>query len=328
MTVTSTVPIQTTSKARWRSYIERYLLVGIWVALYLVFVAINPSLFLQQSVIFGIFSSADIYVFLGLAAMLVFYVGEFDLSIAFTMGLSATTVPVLYSNFGVPILVAVLGALIASLLVGLLNGFVIVKLGVDAMTTTLGTGTVMLGLSMAISRERPVGGLPAWFSQIAAGQFLGMTLTFWYGLIIALVLAYIIWATPLGRRMTFVGSSREVSRLAGIRVNRIRYGSYVVGAVVAGIAGVLLSAKLGGFDAAAASGYMLPTFAIVFVSAAVVVLGRFNPIGVLIAAYFIATGSLGLQLLGLSGWSQQVFYGGSLVVAVAMVTRIRKRKAS
>jgi ribose transport system permease protein len=285
-------------------------------------------MFLRRSVVFGIFSSADVYVILGLAALLPFYVGELDLSIAFSMGLAATVLPVLYTSLGVPFGLAILGAVLASTLVGLVNAFVVIRLGVDAMVTSLGVGYVALGTSMAMSHEQPVGGLPGWLASVAAYKVLGMTATFWYGVVAALAISYVLYATPLGRRMTFVGSSHEVSRLAGIRVVRIRYGSYTAGHLVAGIAGVLLSAKLGGFDPSAGPSYMLPTFAIVFVSASVIMLGRFNPIGVLISASFVATGSLGLQLLGLSGWSQQVFYGVSLVAAVTLVTWIRRNAGS
>ena len=126
--------------------------------------------------------------------------------------------------------------------------------------------------------------------------------------------------------MTFVGANREVARLAGVRVNRIRFMSYVSGSTIAGLGGVLLVSSLGGFDPSSSAGYLLPALSAVFLGTAVVQPGRFNPIGTLIGIYFLASGILGLQLMGLGGWIEDVFYGAALVVAVAVSSLIRRRR--
>jgi ribose transport system permease protein len=132
----------------------------------------------------------------------------------------------------------------------------------------------------------------------------------------------------VGRRMAFVGSGREVARLAGINVNRIRFGAYVVGGLICGFAGVLITASLGGWDPNTSANYLLPAFAAVFLGTAVIQPGRFNPIGALIAVYFLQTGIVGLELKGLTGWVEDVFYGGALVLAVAATTVIRRQAAA
>ena len=311
-----------------RTFGERYLLAIVWLAMAVFFAVSKPASFLQTATIHSIFTSGDVYVFLGLAALITSVVGELDLSVAFIMGLSATVVPVLVSQIGLNVWLASLVALVVAVLAGLLNAVIIVVLRVDSLIATLGTGTVLLGIANGISNNNSVGGLPQSFALIATFDVLGLPAAFWYGVVLAAGIAYFLAFTPLGRHMAFVGSNREVARLAGIRVDRIRFGTYLAGALVAGIAGVLLAAQLGGFQAAAAATYLLPTFAILFLSAAVVRPGRFNPIGVLIAAYFIATGTLGLQLFGFSYWTAQVFYGCSLVIAVALVTLVRRKTTS
>lgn len=308
-----------------RVTLERYLLIIIWLLMLAVFVALEPDRFLQINTLQSMFRSADIYVFLGLAALPTLIVREFDLSIPFTMGISATIVPVLYTQHDTSIVVAVVVALLAALTCGAINAVIVVRFGVDALVATLGTGTIILGIAQAVSHETPTAGLTQGFSKIASAQVFGMSSTFWAGLTVAGAMAYLISSTPLGRRMTFVGANREVSRLAGIRVDRVRFGAYCWGSLLAGVSGVLLAARLGGFDASAANGYLLPTFATAFVSASVIRPGRFNPFGVVIGAYFIASGALGLQILGFSGWTQHVFYGVSLVGAVTVVSLVRRR---
>ena len=75
-------------------------------------------------------------------------------------------------------------------------------------------------------------------------------------------------------------------------------------------------------------GLLLPAFAAVFLGTAVIQPGKFNPIGAVIAVYFLQTGIVGLELAGLSGWVEDVFYGAALVVAVAATTVIRRRTAA
>jgi len=87
----------------------------------------------------------------------------------------------------------------------------------------------------------------------------------------------------------------------------------------------MIVATVGGFDSSTSGTYLLPALAAVFLGTAVVQPGMFNPIGTLIAIYFLTTGIFGLQLLGYSGWIQNVFYGAGLVVAVTLAKVVRDR---
>ncbi|MEW9552082.1 ABC transporter permease [Nonomuraea sp. NPDC050783] len=316
------------SRFSMRLLLERYLLVGVWIALVILLGLTQPDSFLTSTAIQVIFGASAVYVVLGLAAMCTTLVGEIDLAVPFIMGLAATSVPVLVSKMGFSVLAACAVALVLSAVAGLINGLLIVKVGVDAFIVTLASGTILLGLAGGMSHQVPVSGLPPEFSQVAISKFIGLPAFTWYGFILAIVGAYVLAFTPLGRDIAFVGANREVSRLAGIRVDTVRLFAYVLGSLLAGIAGVLLVAQLGGFEASTSGSYLLPTFAVLFLSAAVVRPGRFTPIGLLIAVYFIATGNLGIQLFGYSGWPQQLFYGGSLVAAVTAVHIVRRKSST
>ena len=103
--------------------------------------------------------------------------------------------------------------------------------------------------------------------------------------------------------MVFVGSNREVARLAGIDVTLFRFMAYLVSALLCTVAGIIVTIGLGGYDPAVSVTYFLPTFACVFLGTVAVVPGRFNPIGMFIAVYFLITGVIGFQLLGYSAGS-------------------------
>jgi ribose transport system permease protein len=219
-------------------------------------------------------------------------------------------------------IVAVLGALAC----GVVNGLLVVVAEVNTIVVTLGMGTLLTGIALWISDLNTIV-LPSagGFAKVAILPVGGLYISFFYGAALALGFAYVLGFTPLGRHMRFVGASREVSRLSGVRVNRIRFGSFVAASALSGIGAVVTVAALGSYNATTSDAYLLPVFASVFLGTAVIQPGRFNPIGTWIGIYFLTTGITGLEDLGLQTWVSDVFYGGVLVVAVTIATLLRRR---
>jgi ribose transport system permease protein len=304
----------------------RFAVIGVWILLVLLFGLLEPSTFLTAGSFRTIFGSQQALVFLTAALLCTIIVGEFvDLSVASNFGLAAILVTVLNVTYGWNVWVAALAAIAAAAAVGAVNGWLVVKLGVNTIVVTLGMGTFLLGIALWLSNLMPVSGLPAYFAQIALLKIAGLPISFYLGVLLMLGFAYILKFTPLGRNMRFVGENSEVSRLAGVRVQRVRLGAFTFAGLIAGIGGVLSAAATGGFDPAVSQSYLLPVFAATFLGTAILQPGRFNPLGTLIAVYFLATGVLGLQLLGATSWVSSVFYGGVLVVAVTISTVMNKR---
>src|SRR5699024_9923117 len=122
----------------------------------------------------SILGSQQALVFLALAAMLTFVVGEFDLSIASVLGLSATLVPVLAVLHGWNIVLACIVAVLVAALAGLVNGLLVVKVGVQALIVTLGMATLLLGIAALVSHQTTVSGLSSGFGQIALYSIAGL----------------------------------------------------------------------------------------------------------------------------------------------------------
>jgi len=308
----------------WAS--ARFSVIGVWILFVILYAILVPDTFLTAGAFRTIFGSQQAVVFLAAALLCTIIVGEFvDMSVPSNFGLAATLVTVLNVNHGVNVWVAALVAIVVSTVVGLVNALLIVKVGVNTIVVTLGMMTFLLGIGLWLSNLMPVSGLPSSFSQIALFEILGLPLSFYLGLMLMLAFAYVLTFTPLGRNMRFVGENREVSRLAGVRVTRVRIGAFIAAGMIAGLGGVIAAAGTGGFDPASSQAYLLPMFAATFLGTAVLFPGRFNPIGTLIAIYFLATGVLGLQLLGGTSWVSNVFYGGVLVIAVTLSTILNKK---
>ncbi|GAA2576589.1 ABC transporter permease [Winogradskya consettensis] len=320
---TLAVPARSQSLGRFGS---RFAALAFWLLLAVLYGVLRPETFLTAGTFQTIFGSQQALVFLTAALLCTIIVGEFvDMSVASNFGFAAVLVAVLTVNEHWNVWLAAVAAVAVSTLVGLVNGWLTVLLGVNTIVVTLGMGTFLLGLGLWITDLTPVSGLPYDFAQIALHPIGSLPVGFYEGVALMLVFAYVMRFTPLGRNMRFVGANREVSRLAGIRVNRLRLGAFTVAGLIAGVGGVVAAAATGGFDATVSQSYLLPIFAATFLGTAILEPGKFNPLGTLLAVYFLATGILGLQLLGAAGWVSSVFYGGVLVIAVTISTLLHRR---
>lgn len=300
-----------------RAIVSRYGLLLAWLLVIIVFSLLRPETFFTASNAQTILGTQAILLVLTIGLLPPLMAGEYDLSIAGVMSVSYVLIGHLNVNHHWPILAAIVVALAVGVLVALINIVLVVVIGVESIVATLGMGTLLIGLGFGIN-QTSVGGISEALVNTVRHQILGIQAVFYVGLALTIATWYVFTYTPLGRYLYFVGTGREVARLAGIRVELIRAGSLMSASVLSALAGVLLAGVLGSSDPNAAAPYLLPAFAGAFLGATTITPGRFNAWGSFIAVYFLVTGITGLELLGLSGWIEQVFYGASLTIAVAI----------
>ena len=291
-----------------------------------VFGLIEPDKFLRGTTFASIFSTQAVIVVLTLGLLVPLTADEYDLSIAGNLGFCSMLIAALNVNSGMPIFWACLIGVLAGLVVGFVNGFLVVGLEVSSFIATLGTGTVLGGLALAVSNQQTIGGVSSHLVTLANNRFLGLSHAFYFSIALALVLWYVLDLTPVGRRLLFVGNGAEVSRLSGISVGRLRWGALMLAGGGAGLAAVINVGIIGAADPTSSSGFLLPAYAAAFLGATTISPGRFNVPGTVITVFFLFTGFTGLQLLGVPAWVQQVFYGGALVIAVAFAQSAQTRR--
>ena len=309
-------------------FLQRYGVVIAWLGIFGYFSAVRPGTFPKLATIQLIFGTQSVILITSLGLVFSMAVGEYDLSVGSLVGFGATLVAVLSGPHHWPVVLALLFTLFICFLVGAVNAALSVYLGVQSIIVTLGTGTLLAGLTLAISSSSVVTGIPIGFTNFLTRQIFGLALPFYFGLILMVVAWFILQQMPLGRRMIFVQENREVARLAGLRVNRIRAGGLIATSTIAGFAGTMLAGMSQAADPQSGASFLLPAFAAVFLGSTAIVPGRFNAIGTFCAVYFLVTGITGLDYLGYAGWPGQVFYGGSLVVAVSLSHFAGRRAAA
>jgi ribose transport system permease protein len=305
----------------------------VWGALILLFALWVPETFLTGTTFKNIAAGEAVTALITLGLLFPLAAGTFDLSIGFTVGLSGIIAAKLLNSGSSPT-VAVLVALGVALAVGVLNGVVVVGIGVDSFIATLGTGSVIQAVTLAISNNEQIIGLPPSFGAIGNNEILGLPLPVFYVIIFAFVAWYALEHTPFGRYLYAIGSGREAARLAGIKTDRFRFATLIISALAAGAAGVVVTARLGSGSPDIGPEYLLPAFAAAFLGATQLKPGRINVWGALIAVYLLATGVTGLQLAGASFWITYLFNGLALIIAVSLgvlqgrlfISRQRRRR--
>ena len=204
-----------------------------------------------------------------------------------------------------------------------MSGFVVVKLKVHSFVATLGVSQLITGLVILVSDNRQMtGAFSDSYKEFARGEVLGIPILVVYLLVLAAVVWFVLEQTPLGRRLYATGGNAEAARLAGVRTDRLMWGSLVTSALLAGLAGVLFSMKVGTFSSSIGPGYLFPAVAAVFFGASQFS-GRPNVWGTVVAYFSLAFGIKGLQLVAGPGtvWIGPVFEGAALVLAVALASQ-------
>lgn len=300
-------------------FIRRFGVVLVWAAVVVAFSVVKPHTFPTGSNFSTLFASQAPLGMVALALVIPLTGGDYDLSVASVLNLASMLVAVLNVNHGMPVGYAAILAVLLGVVVGIVNGVIVVFGDIDPFIVTLGMGTFLDGLTLWISNSAPLAGVSqSLVNLLVVDRFLGLSIEFWFLIILAALLWYFFDYTPPGRRLLIVGRSREVARLSGLRVRRIRILSFVAAGGISGLAGVVYVGTSGSADPSAGTSLLLPAFAAVFLGATTLWPGRFNPWGTLVAVYFLTTGINGLAQVGVSTFVQQLFYGGALVIAVLL----------
>jgi ribose transport system permease protein len=308
-------------------WFERLALVLAWAATIAVFGYLRPDSFLTWSNFATILGSQSVIVVTALGLIIPLTAGDYDLSIANNLTFAATLLAVLNVNHGLPVGVAIAAALAAGLVIGLVNAIFVLYFRMNSLIVTMGVGTFTHGLTLWLGDQQTISGVSdTLVNAVIVERWLGVPLGFYYAIVLCAALWYYLTYTAAGRRLLFVGRGREVARLSGIAVDRVRLGGFLCSGLLGAVAGVLYVGTTGAADPSSGLSFLLPAFAAAFLGATSINPGRFNPWGTVISVYFLVTGITGLSIIGVSTFVQDLFYGGALVIAVTLSQIVRGRE--
>lgn len=313
------------SPIKWKMFHPRNIgVVYLYALIWLVFVTWVPDTWLTWLTHRSVLNANAILVVVAIGLLVPLAAGVFDLSIAGTISASSVVVSWGLVEAGWSVPVSILAALLVGLVVGNINGFLVVKVKIDSFIATLGMSSVLTAFAVWRSQNRSILGFPDSFKSLATEFAFGLNKTVLVAIVLAFGLWFVLEHTALGRYLFATGGAREAARLAGVQTDRYVWGALVTSAMFAALAGVLLAAQFGSTQAQSGSPYLLPAFAAAFLGSTQFK-RRFNVWGAVLSVFVLQSGVKGLQLAGVgTTWIESLFFGVALIVAVGF-SSYRKR---
>ena len=304
-----------------------YGLVGLTVALALLFSVLLPDTFPTLFNLRAILSDKSVIALLALAATIPMITGKIDLTVGYGIVLWHILAISLQTQLGLPWPLAVLVVLLLAGLVGLFNGLLVELAQIDSFIATLGTGTVIYALAMWHSGGRQVlGALPDGFLAVTAAQLFGLPVVAFYVLVVALALWAVTEFTPLGRALYVIGANPKAAQLNGIAVRKHVMGAFVASGLLSGFAGVLLASRLQIGQASVGLEFLLPALVGAFLGSTTIRPGRVNVWGTLVGVAILAIGISGIQQFGGAFYVEPLFNGVTLLVSIGIAGWAQQRR--
>lgn len=309
--------------------LTRFAFVGAFAVLFAIF-ALASSSFLSVGNLSNVVEGSVVLLLVALAMTLVVASGGIDLSVAVALDFGAWFSLAAMLNFDAPWPLAIVAGMAGGATVGLLNSFLIVRLGVTPFLATLGT----LFIGRSVQQIGTGGGgnvnfraAPDEFRWFAQGELFGIPVDVIVGALVLIVYFIVLERSVYGVRIHAMGMQDAAARVAGLRTNRYRVAVYVAAGVTAAVGGILLSAGLRIFTPLAGFAYLLNAIAAVFIGASMHPRQRPNVPGTLVGVLFLGVLANGLDLIGLEFNLKAAMQGLILLVALVVAVLISRRSS-
>ncbi|GAA1916241.1 ABC transporter permease [Nocardioides marmoribigeumensis] len=319
-------------RAEWKRRLSfsNLSVVYILVALVVFFGVWKTDLFLTYDTFSGMLNQNAIQALMALSLIMALSSGVFDLSIGYVMSLTSMLTAYLvspqYGNLLPSSAIAI--ALAVALLAGVVNAIVVVIFKIDSFIGTLATGSIFYSAAVYVTDNVPISVGTSTIRSLGSWNVASLGAPVFVVAVVMVVLWYLMGHTPTGRAVYATGLGPEAARLAGIRTKRIQFTSLLVSALVAGVAGVLATAKFSQGSAGVGAPYLIQAFAAVFLGATLFRGSLFNAVGTVIAVIMLGTITVGLALAGVvQQWVPYAFQGLILISALGLGGLRRRPKA-
>ncbi len=312
-----------------RKYGTQIGLIGITFMIFILFMIISPGTFLRPTIYLAFLSTAPFVGIMALGITMVLVCGEIDLSFPASMAFAGFVFGVTSSATG-SVLLGIIGALATGAAVGMFNGLLITKIGIPSIIVTLGMqflirgSTNVMASGMAIPL-RGIAGSPLYAAFVGKAGGIIPAQSLWF-LVIAVLLWFVLFRHKFGDHVLFTGDNEDTARMMGVSVDRTKILVFMLMGVLAAFAGLLDCFKMNTWWPTMGEGYLLTTFAAVFVGGTSMFGGEGTILGTFIGAFLIGSLEAGIVAAGLSGFWTQLIYGLLILIAVTIHTILRRRR--
>lgn len=210
---------------------------------------------------------------------------------------------------------------------GLFNGFVIAKLGINAFVTTLASLSLFRGLTLIVTKGQNIAGLGQSFNSIGQSSLFGIQAPIWYAVILVIVGDIIMRRSRFFRQNYYIGGNEKAARLSGINVDRMKMLNYTIVGMLAGLAGIVITSRMGSASVTQGTGLELRVVTATIIGGASLQGGEGSVLGAFLGSLLMALITNTLTLIGVDVYWQTFVVGATLLIAV-LIDQYGKTKKS
>jgi ribose transport system permease protein len=288
--------------------------------------ALGSSDFLTTSNLLNVALQTSIIAIVAIGMTFTILTAGIDLSVGSVMALAGAVAAGLAVRQDLDTFTAIGLALLLGMVIGAINGLMIVKGGIPPFVATLAMLAMARGLTLVYTDGRPIAGLDESFIFLGTGQVLGIPVPVIIMAVIAIIAHIVTRYTRFGLHVYATGGNEEPTRLAGISTDRVKLSVYIISGLTAAIGGILLTARLWSAQPNAAVGWELDAIAAPVLGGTSLFGGVGSIGGTLVGAFIIGVLSNGLNLMGVPSYYQQVIKGVVFILAVSLDILSKRRR--
>lgn len=297
-------------------------LIGL-VLLCVVITFVSPA-FMTLSNITNVFTQVSTNAIIAVGMTFVILTGGIDLSVGSTVAISGALAASIIKSTN-NIFLAILGAGLVGIAIGLINGLLISKGKLQAFIATLATMTIFRGATLVFTNGTPISKLSEEFVNIGNGKLGFIPIPVIIAVIVLIIAIYVLSQTRFGRYLYALGGNEDSARLSGINTNKIKTLVYIISGFASSIAGVIIASRIGSASPNAGTGFELDAIAAVVIGGTSLAGGEGRITGTIIGALIIGVLNNGLNLMNVSPFYQSIVKGLVILIAVLLDKKSRKK---
>jgi ribose transport system permease protein len=275
-----------------------------------------------EAILLGLSVEATIAV--GMVILLIS--GGLDLSAGSILAFTGVVTGLVLTRLGLPSPVAIIVGLLAALGVGMANGLLVAKLKINPFIATLGTQITIRGLLLVLAAGKAVLNLPQSFTVVGQGRLFGVQYPIYIMLVLVIIGDILMRNSRFFRQSYYIGGNEKAARLSGINVDFVKIFNYCLVAVLAGVAGIMITGRFGSSSLTVGSGVELRVITATIIGGASLSGGEGSVFGAFLGALFMGVLANALNLLGVDVYWQNFVTGLILIVAVVVDVVNERRK--
>lgn len=302
-------------------------IVAVLLIIWGIFIVGAPKAFLAPQIYQAFMSSTPFFAIIAIPMTLVVIAAEIDLSFPSIMAFAVTIFAILLKTTGnIPL--ALVASLLSGFLAGLLNGFIVVKIGIPSLVATIGTQFFWRGVVLVVNGGNGTSLVPVkgtvWYEALV-GRGTGIPAQMIWTILVAILVWVFLNRTRIGAHIYLTGDNIDSARLMGINVDARKMLVFALVGLAAAFAGLIASLEVNYFWPTLGDGYLLNTLASVFLGGTSVFGGTGTIFGTFVAAFIIGAINAGIVAVGLAGFWTQLIYGLIIVISVAIQTILSRK---